>query len=209
MLFMKINNIQTNIDMYFDSLFTNLQEVCKKNRNFDNYIPAVELILESENNGGRLHLTGIGKPSHIAEYFASLFSSVGTPAYFLDGTEAVHGSSGQVVSGDVVIAISNSGNTTELLYTIQTLKNNGAKIIGVSGQEKSKLAQSSDVFLFAPIYEEGGPLNRAPRNSIFVEMCVLQGLSVALQSIKNITPDKYVKWHPGGTLGQLRSNEKI
>jgi D-arabinose 5-phosphate isomerase GutQ len=202
------NRIQEQMNQYFSSMLDNLQTACSANSDYKVYEPAVRLITQSEMAGGRLHLTGIGKPGHLSEYFASLFSSTGTPAYFLDGTEAVHGSSGQVRLGDVVIAISNSGNTSELLYTVRTLKDNGAKIIGVSGNAYSQLAKLSDVFLHAPVSEEGGPLNRAPRNSIMVEMCVLQGLSIALQGIRDITPRDYVRWHPGGALGKLRQDEK-
>lgn len=95
---------------------------------------ACELIFQSEKQHGRVHVTGIGKPGHVSGYISSLLSSTGTPAYTLDGTEAVHGSSGQVAKGDIVIAISNSGETQELKATVETLKENGAKIIGVSGK---------------------------------------------------------------------------
>ena len=88
---------------------------------------AKELILEAEKNHNRVHVTGIGKPGHVAGYVASLLSSTGTPTYELHGTECVHGSAGQVMPGDVVIAISNSGETMELKATVETLKNNGAK----------------------------------------------------------------------------------
>ena len=84
-------------------------------------------------------MTGIGKPGHVAGYAASLLSSTGTPTYELHGTECVHGSAGQVVPGDVVIAISNSGETAELKATVETLKNNGAKIISVTGKPESWL----------------------------------------------------------------------
>jgi len=171
------------------------------------YEKAVSLILEAEKNGNRVHVTGIGKPGHIAGYIASLLSSTGTLTYELHGTEAIHGSSGQVKPGDVVIAISNSGETAELKATVTTVKNNGAKIIAVSGNPDSWLAKAGDAFLFAGVSNEGGPLNRAPRASILAETLVLQGLSVVLQNIKAITPQQYVKWHPGGTLGKLRENE--
>ena len=87
---------------------------------------AGNLIQEAEQKGCRIHVTGIGKPAHLAGYAASLLSSTGTPAYFLDGTEAVHGSAGQVAEQDVVIVISNSGNTAELKQTVTTLKQNRA-----------------------------------------------------------------------------------
>lgn len=173
----------------------------------DTYQDAAQLILEAQRNANRIHITGIGKPSHVAQYIASLFSSTGTPTYFLHGTEAVHGSCGQLVPGDVVICISNSGETEELKATAIAIKNNKCKIIAVTGNADSWLAKFSDVHLFAGVNEEGGPLNRAPRASILAEILVLQGLSVELQSIRGITPKEYVTWHPGGSLGRLRQNE--
>ena len=172
------------------------------------YEDAVALIEKCRAAGHRVHVTGIGKPGHVAGYGASLLSSTGTPSYFLHGTEAVHGSCGQLVAGDVVIAISNSGETGELKATVLAVKNNGCKIIGVSGNPDSWLAHESDAFLFAGVKQEGGPLNRAPRNSVLAELLTLQALSVALQVEKDWDPVKYVRCHPGGKLGQLRDNEK-
>lgn len=162
---------------------------------------AMNIILHSEKNGGRIHITGIGKPGHVAAYMASLLSSTGTPTYFLHGTECVHGSAGQLVPGDVVIAISNSGETVELKATINAIKKNGCKVISVTGNPDSFLAKAGDAFLKAHIDQEGGPLNKAPRASIISETIVLQMLSVLLQSHKQILPAQYVTWHPGGKLG--------
>lgn len=169
---------------------------------------AVSLIQDCEKNGGRVHITGIGKPGHVAAYMASLLSSTGTPTYFLHGTEAVHGSCGQLVKGDVVICISNSGQTVELQATVNAIHNNGCKVIGVTGNLNSWLAQHSEAVLFAGVGAEGGPLNRAPRNSILAEIYMLQALSVMLQADRAVTPEQYVRRHPGGALGQLRDNEK-
>lgn len=163
---------------------------------------AQNLILECEAKHGRTHVTGIGKPGHVAGYIASLLSSTGTPAYFLDGTEAVHGSSGQVKAGDVVIAISNSGETDELKSTIKTLLRNEAKIIGVSGNRESWVAQHCSVFLFAGVGQEGDPLNKPPRASVCAEILILQALSVLLQETKELNEQQYITWHPGGSLGQ-------
>lgn len=169
---------------------------------------AADMICRAKAQGNRLHVTGIGKPGHIAGYLASLFSSTGTPAYFLHGTEAVHGSCGQLVPGDVVIFISNSGETAEMKATVSAVKNNGCAVIGVSGNASSWLAQQSEVHLLAHADAEGGPLDRAPRASILAETLVLQALSVLLQSEAKVTPQQYVKWHPGGSLGHLRENER-
>lgn len=169
---------------------------------------AAEMIVNAQEKGGRLHITGIGKPGHVSNYMASLFSSTGNPCYFLHGTEAVHGSCGQLVAGDVVIAISNSGETQELKSTVLAIKDNGCSIIGVTGNPDSWLAKESEVCLYAGVGEEGGPLNRAPRNSILAETFVLQTLSVLLQVKKDWTPEQYVRCHPGGQLGKLREDEK-
>ena len=174
----------------------------------DQYEQAAALIQASQSNGGRIHVTGIGKCSHVATYAASLISSTGNPAYYLHGTEAVHGSCGQLVAGDVVIAISNSGETGELKSTVIAVKNNGCKVIGVSGKADSWLAKNTDAFLFAGVKNEGGPLNRAPRASVLAELLTLQALSVALQVEQDWDPIRYVRCHPGGALGQLRDGEK-
>lgn len=168
------------------------------------YEKSIKLVMEAEEDGNRVHITGIGKPGHVAGYIASLLSSTGTPAYELHGTEAVHGSAGQVKPGDVVIAISNSGETAEMKATVTALKNNGAKIIAVTGKRESWLAKKGDAYLYAGVENEGDPLNRAPRASILAEVFVLQILSLLLQCKKEITPQQYVRWHPGGSLGKLR-----
>jgi arabinose-5-phosphate isomerase len=168
---------------------------------------AIDLIITAEKNGGRVHLTGVGKPEHVATYIAALLNSTGTPAYFLHGTEAVHGSAGQVVRGDVVIAISNSGETDEMKETVSAVKRIGASIIGVSGQADSWLARHSDVFLFAGISNEGDPLNLPPRTSVLAEIYVLAALSVALQVCKGLTKQQYNLLHPKGRLGRLSAEE--
>ena len=194
-------------DVFLDVVKNDLSEFID-NMDYAEIEAAADLILEAQKNGGRVHVSGIGKPGHISGYIASVMSSTGNPAYFLHGTEAVHGSCGQLVPGDVVIFISNSGQTAEMRATVTAVKNNGCKVIGVSGNPESLLAQESEVHIFAGVKREGGPLNRAPRMSILAETLVLQALSVALQKDKDIDPVQYVKWHPGGSLGKLREDEK-
>lgn len=169
---------------------------------------AADMIFAAKLAGNRLHITGIGKPAHIAGYIASLFSSTGMPTYFLHGTEAVHGSAGQLERGDIVICISNSGETAEMKATVQAIQNNGCTVIGVSGNPASWLAKASALHLTAHVDNEGGQLNRAPRASILAETLLLQALSVLLQANSSITPQNYVRRHPGGALGKLRDNEK-
>lgn len=195
------------VETFFTAVDTEMNAFLKA-RTAEEYEAAAEIILEAQAKGNRMHITGIGKPGHVAAYMASLFSSTGNPCYFLHGTEAVHGSCGQLVAGDVVICISNSGETVELKSTVIAIKNNGCKVIGVSGNPESWLAKESDAFLFAGVNCEGGPMNRAPRNSILAEVLTLQALSTALQVQCGQDPTSYVRCHPGGALGQLRDGEK-
>ena len=175
---------------------------------YDALSAAKQLILDAEAKGGRLHVTGIGKPGHVSGYAASLFSSTGTPTYELHGTECVHGSAGQVRPGDVVIAISNSGETNELKATVSCLKGNDAKIIALTGNAGSWLAKESDVALIAGVAQEGDSMNKPPRASILAEIIELQCLSILLQNEFGLDPKQYVKWHPGGALGASIRNAK-
>ncbi|QIK69433.1 SIS domain-containing protein [Erysipelothrix sp. HDW6C] len=178
--------------------------------NFEAITQAADLIIQQESKGNRVHVTGVGKPGHVAGYIASLLSSTGTSAYELNATEAVHGSSGQVKPGDVVIAISNSGETVELKATVETLKRNGSYIISCTQNKESWLGRQSDVCLEAFVSQEGDTLNKPPRASIVSEIIVLQCLSVVLQDAKNLNSQEYLKWHPGGSLGASirHENEK-
>lgn len=162
---------------------------------------AKQLILAAEAKGNRLHVTGIGKPGHVSGYAASLFSSTGTPTYELHGTECVHGSAGQTRPGDVVIAISNSGETGELKSTVTCLKGVGVHIIALTGNPNSWLAKEAEVALIAGVDQEGDSMNKPPRASILAEIIELQCLSILLQNEFGLDPKQYVKWHPGGALG--------
>lgn len=168
---------------------------------FEALSAAKKLILDSEAAGGRLHVTGIGKPGHVSGYAASLFSSTGTPTYELHGTECVHGSAGQTKPGDVVIAISNSGETGELKSTVTCLKGVGVHIIALTGNPDSWLAKEAEVALIAGVDQEGDSMNKPPRASILAEILELQCLSILLQNEYGLEPSQYVKWHPGGALG--------
>lgn len=191
-----LNIALSEVDKFADNIDTEALNMAK------------DLILEAEKTNNRVHVTGIGKPGHVAGYAASLFSSTGTPAYELHGTECVHGSAGQVMSGDVVIAISNSGETAELKGTVETLKKNGAKIIALTGKPDSWLAKQGDVALVAGVDREGDSMNKPPRASVLAEIIMLQSLSILLQNERQLTPQDYVRWHPGGSLGQsIRDKE--
>jgi arabinose-5-phosphate isomerase len=149
-----------------------------------------------------VHVTGVGKPEHIARYAASLFSSTGTPATFLHATEVVHGSAGQIVAGDVVIAISNSGETAELRPAVDAIRRMGAQLLAVTGRPDSWLGRAADVVLDAGVAREGGGLGLAPRASVAAEVLVLAALSAALEQAGGFTKADYHARHPAGALGK-------
>jgi arabinose-5-phosphate isomerase len=196
----------SSVARFFDLVIDELSAL-KTRAEIEAIEQAADLILDCESRGGRVHVTGIGKSEHIARYVASLLSSTGTPAYFLHATECIHGSAGQVCANDIAIAISNSGTTPELLSAVETLHEFGTRIIAVSGNKESELAQISDVLLDAGVDNEGGELNLVPRASILAKIYVLCSLSVALEAHKGLTREQYARWHPGGALGRIARGE--
>lgn len=168
---------------------------------------AADLIESSQAAGGRVHVTGVGKPEHVARYGASLFSSTGTPASFLHATELFHGSLGQVVPGDVVVAISNSGTTAECLSAVEALRRVGGRVIAVTGGLTSELAEQAEVILDAGVGDEGGPLGLAPRASVAAEVVVLAALGAELQARRGFDQNDYAARHPGGALGERARGE--
>jgi D-arabinose 5-phosphate isomerase GutQ len=163
---------------------------------------ALELIQRVQGAGGRLHVTGIGKPEHVAHYAASLLSSTGTPATFLHATEVIHGSAGQIVEGDVVIAVSNSGETAEMRLAVEAVRAMGARLIAVTGGLDSWLARAADVVLDARVAREGGPLGLAPRASVAAEVLVLAALAAGLERESGFSREEYQRRHPAGALGR-------
>lgn len=173
-------------------------------RRFDEsrYRAALELLQRARAAGRRVHLTGVGKPEHLARYGASLFSSIGTPSFFLHATEALHGSLGQVEAGDIVIAISNSGATAELNATATHCQKAGATLIAVTGDRASPLAKAAEVTLDAGVDREGGTLGLAPRASAAAEIVVMAALSAGLEALASFSREDYHARHPAGALGE-------
>ncbi|MDX1648398.1 MAG: PfkB family carbohydrate kinase [Myxococcota bacterium] len=168
----------------------------------DAFDATVALVREAERAGGRVHVTGVGKPEHVARYAASLLASTGTPAAFLHATEAVHGSAGQVVAGDVVIAISNSGETGELLAAVEAVRALGGRVVAVTGALHAPLARLAETVLDAGVAREGGGLDLAPRASVAAELLVLAALSAALEVERGFSQADYHARHPAGALGR-------
>jgi arabinose-5-phosphate isomerase len=166
------------------------------------------LLRAARARGGRVHVTGVGKPEHVARYAASLFASTGTPATFLHATEAVHGSAGQIAPGDVLVAISHSGETQELRAAVECARGMGARVIAVTGAPGSWLARAADAVLDAGVAREGGPLGLAPRASVAAEALALAALSAALERETGFTRADYHRRHPAGRLGRLSGGEE-
>ncbi len=163
---------------------------------------ALELVQEVRRAGGRIHVTGVGKPEHVAHYAASLLSSTGTPATFLHATEVAHGSAGQIVEGDLVIAVSNSGETEEMRLAVGAVRAMGGHVVAVTGGLDSWLARAADVVLDARVAREGGPLGLAPRASVAAEVLVLAALAAGLERESGFSREDYHRRHPAGALGR-------
>ena len=163
------------------------------------FTQAVETIL---NCRGRVVVSGIGKSGHIARKIASTLASTGTPAYFVHPAEASHGDLGMVARDDVFIALSNSGESDELLAIVPLLKRQGAKLIAMTGNPQSALAREADVHLYAGAEKEACPLNLAPTASTTAALALGDALALALMQAKGFTRDEFAAAHPGGALGR-------
>lgn len=160
---------------------------------------AVELILARR---GRVIVTGIGKSGHIARKLAATLASTGTPAYFVHAAEAAHGDMGMITPEDVVIALSNSGTSEEVLTIVPLVKRQGARLISITGRPESPLAREADVHLEAAVAEEACPLNLAPTASTTAALALGDALAVALLDARGFCADDFARSHPGGALGR-------
>lgn len=165
----------------------------------DNFDKAVEMILNCK---GKVVVTGVGKSGHIGAKIAATLSSTGTPSFFLNPLDAYHGDLGAVNSNDLVIAISNSGQTDELLRFIPMLLHNEIPIIGMSGNPHSLLAKYSTIHINVYVVHEACPLNLAPTNSTTAVLSMGDALAVALMVVRNFKPKDFAQFHPGGELGK-------
>lgn len=160
---------------------------------------AVELILSSK---GRVVCTGMGKSGHIARKVAATLASTGTPALFLHPGEGVHGDLGMVTADDVVLAFSNSGETSEVISLLPSLRRIGAKLISVVGNPSSTLGKNSDVVLIVCVDKEACPLGLAPTSSTTAALALGDALAVCLLDQHQFTPENFAVFHPGGSLGR-------
>ena len=151
---------------------------------------------------GRLIITGMGKSGHIGKKIAATFSSTGTPSYFLHPAESTHGDSGVITRDDVVIAISNSGESQELLNLLPLLKRFGLTLIAMTGNPNSTLGKASDIIVDISVENEACPLGKAPTASTTVTLAVGDALAMCLLEKKGFTQEDFLIFHPSGALGK-------
>ncbi|SHN66388.1 KpsF/GutQ family sugar-phosphate isomerase [Desulfovibrio litoralis] len=163
------------------------------------FADAVNLLASCE---GRVAITGLGKSGLVGRKIAATLSSTGTPAYFMHPVEGAHGDLGSILDKDVVVAISNSGKTAELLAIMSPLRQIGAKIIALVGNPRSPLADCADIFIDVSVAKEACSLNLAPTTSTTVTLAVGDALAVSLMKTKDFTDADFKRFHPGGALGQ-------
>ena len=165
----------------------------------DNFTKAVEMIFNCK---GKVIVTGVGKSGHVGEKMASTLASLGTPSFFLNPLDAFHGDLGMISEGDVVISISYSGYTDELLRFIPMLMERNIPIIGITGNNNSLLAQYSSCHLDIKVDHEADPLNLAPTSSTMATMAMGDALACALVKMRNFKALDFAQFHPGGSLGK-------
>lgn len=163
---------------------------------------AVELLLRCAEQRGRAVITGMGKSGIIAQKIAATLSSTGTPALFLHPAEAVHGDLGMIATGDVVVALSASGETEEILRLLATLKRKGDALISLTCRQDSTLATSSDVALDASVEREACGMNLAPTASTTAMLALGDALAIAVSLRKGFRAEDFAELHPGGKLGK-------
>ncbi|MEN6414668.1 MAG: KpsF/GutQ family sugar-phosphate isomerase [Veillonellales bacterium] len=165
----------------------------------EQFIKAAQMILAGK---GRVIVTGMGKSGFIGQKIAATMISTGTPAFFLHPAEGIHGDLGMVTKDDIVLVLSNSGETAEILRILPVIRRIGAKIIAICGRKESSLAQNADLVLDAQVEKEACPLGLAPTASTTAELAMGDALAVVLMSAHKFTREDFAIFHPGGALGR-------
>ncbi|MCU0932844.1 MAG: KpsF/GutQ family sugar-phosphate isomerase [Thiobacillaceae bacterium] len=165
----------------------------------DAFARAVDILLACP---GRVVVTGMGKSGHIAGKIAATLASTGTPAFFMHPAEASHGDLGMITGQDVVIALSNSGESPEIAGIVPLIKRRGAKLIGMTGNPASTLGREADIHLNAAVEQEACPLNLAPTASTTAALALGDALAVATLFARGFTAEDFARTHPGGALGR-------
>ena len=170
-----------------------------KNRIDENFNKAVNTIHKAK---GKLIVVGIGKSAHIGNKIVATLNSTGTPSQFLHAAEAIHGDLGVIQKDDVVLCISNSGNSPEIVNLLPFLKKYSSALIGMTGNMKSKLAEFSEITLNTHVSKEACPNQLAPTTSTTVQLALGDALAVCLMELNQFKKEDFAKFHPGGALGK-------
>lgn len=188
------------IEIAKDCLRDEAQAILSQIDNLDsNFERAANMILACK---GKLIVTGVGKSGHIGAKMAATFSSTGTPSFYLNPLDAYHGDLGVCATNDIILAISNSGQTDELLRILPYFHEKNIPIIGISNNPQSLLAQNSTVHITVPVKQEAGPLGLAPTTSTTVTLAMGDAMACALMKARNFKAQDFARFHPGGSLGK-------
>lgn len=165
----------------------------------DDFTNAIDEILHSK---GRLVISGMGKSGHIGVKISATLASTGTPSFFMHPAEAFHGDLGMLTKNDILLAISNSGESEEIVKIIPFIKRRGIKLIAMAGNENSTLVREADFFLNIAVEREACPLQLAPMSSTTATLAMGDALASALMTKRNFQPEDFAMYHPGGSLGR-------
>ena len=191
---------QATLELARDVLLLEASEINALATRLDGqFTDAVALILQCK---GRVVVSGMGKSGHIGGKIASTLASTGTPAFFMHPAEASHGDLGMITAGDIVIALSNSGESDEILAIVTPLKRLGASIIAITGNDASTLAKAADIHLSAHVAKEACPLGLAPTSSTTVALALGDALALCVLDQRDFTAEDFARSHPGGSLGR-------
>ncbi|WP_345987983.1 KpsF/GutQ family sugar-phosphate isomerase [Chryseobacterium sp. Chry.R1] len=177
-----------------------ISELEKLKSRIDNeFVKAVEVIHSAK---GKLIVVGIGKSAHVGNKIVATLNSTGTPSQFLHASEAIHGDLGVIQKQDVVLCISNSGNSPEIANLVPFLKDYSSALIGMTGNRKSKLAEFSEIILDTQVDLEACPNKLAPTSSTTIQMALGDALAICLMELNDFKENDFAKFHPGGSLGK-------
>ncbi len=194
---MNPTDILANAHQALDTEINELRNL--RNRLDDNFVDAVRTISECS---GKLIVVGIGKSAHIANKIVATLNSTGTPSQFLHAAEAIHGDLGVIQKQDIVLCISYSGNSPEIVNLLPFLKEYASVLIGMTGNPESKLGKASEIILDTYVEKEACPNKLAPTSSTTVQMALGDALAICLMELKGFKDIDFAKFHPGGSLGK-------
>ncbi len=195
-----LNKINSIHDLALEVLQIEADSILKlKERIGEDFEKAIDILYNCK---GRVIVTGMGKSGHIGKKIAATLSSTGTPSYFLHPAESTHGDSGLITRDDVVIAISNSGETAELMNLLPLIERFGVKMIAMTGKKESTLGKKSDVVLDVSVEKEACPLGKAPTASTTATLAMGDAVAICLLKKRGFTEEDFLMFHPSGALGR-------